>query len=226
MNSARDNEPGVIKRTWRQLTSPSAKWSVLSLLVIGVIIGGGGVIATHVAVAKTGTTDFCGGACHSMNAFTLPEYKQSAHYSNASGVSATCADCHIPHAYPQKLFYKAKAGVRDIIQETRGVISTQEKYERERWRLANQVWTEFKETDSANCRHCHDANAMNSDQQKPAARKAHEMLKAGKATCIDCHKGIAHKEPEEPSQPQKTGAARDVNVSSNSPTQRPDQKNL
>lgn len=215
MDSSSDDRAGFIKRTWRALTSPSAQRSVLTLLVIGAVIGAGGVIATEVMVARTGTTEFCGGACHSMNAFTLPEFKQSAHYANPSGVVATCGDCHVPHAYPQKLVYKAKAGIRDIIQETRGVISTQEKYERERWRLANQVWAEFKETDSANCRHCHDATAMKLEQQKPAARQAHQILKSGKATCIDCHKGIAHKEPEEPAQPEKKGAARDVNVSSN-----------
>ena len=34
--SASPSQPGLIKRTWRRLTSPSAKWSVLTLLVLGV----------------------------------------------------------------------------------------------------------------------------------------------------------------------------------------------
>ena len=34
---------GAIGRTWRGLTSPSAKWSVLALVIIGLLIGAGGV---------------------------------------------------------------------------------------------------------------------------------------------------------------------------------------
>jgi nitrate/TMAO reductase-like tetraheme cytochrome c subunit len=36
----------------------------------------------------------------------------------------------------------------------------------------------------------------------------HKMVLEKKGTCIDCHKGIAHKEPEEPAQPAKTSALR------------------
>jgi len=206
--SASRSQPGLIKRTWRRLTSPSARWSVLTLLVLGILVGAIGVIGTEVMVAETGTVEFCGGACHSMKAFTLPEYKQSAHFANNSGVSATCADCHVPHAYPQKLWYKAKAGIRDIIQESRGVIATAELYEKERWRLANAVWAEMKANDSANCRHCHQITADTVAKQKAAAQQMHKMVLQKKGTCIDCHKGIAHKEPEEPAQPAKTSALR------------------
>jgi cytochrome c-type protein NapC len=206
--SASASRTGFIKRAWRVLTSPSAKWSMLSLLVIGIVIGAGAVIGTELMVETTGTVEFCGGACHSMKAFTLPEYQQSVHYASASGVRATCADCHIPHAYPQKLWYKAKAGIRDIIQESRGVIATAELYEKERWRLANAVWDEMKANDSANCRHCHAITPETVAKQKSAAQKMHKMVLEKKGTCIDCHKGIAHKEPEEPAQPAKTSALR------------------
>jgi nitrate/TMAO reductase-like tetraheme cytochrome c subunit len=206
--SAPPAQPGWIKRTWRALTSPSAKWSVLSLLVIGIVIGAGGVIGTDVMVKATGTVDFCGGACHSMKAFTLPEYKESVHYANNSGVRASCSDCHVPHRYPGKLWYKAKAGIRDMIQEWRGVIATAELYEKERWRLANHVWDEMKANDSANCRYCHLINADTVAKQKSTAQKMHKMVLEKKGTCVDCHKGIAHKEPEEPAPPAKTSAVR------------------
>jgi cytochrome c-type protein NapC len=193
--------PGWFRRTWRALTSPSAKWSILTLVVLGVLIGAVGVIGTEVMVAETGTVEFCGGACHSMKAFTLPEYQQRVHYAGRTGVRAACGDCHIPHAYPQKLWYKAKAGLHDIIQEMRGVIATAELYEKERWRLANVVWGEMKANDSANCRHCHVISAETVTKQNRAAQMMHKMVLDKKATCIDCHKGIAHKEPEEPAQP-------------------------
>ena len=152
--------------------------------------------------------EFCGGACHSMKAFTLPEYRQSAHYANNSGVRASCSDCHVPHGYPEKLWYKAKAGVRDIVQETRGVIATAELYEKERWRLANSVWDEMKANDSANCRYCHLITPDTVAKQKSTAQKMHKMVLEKKGTCIDCHKGVAHKEPEEPAAPAKTSALR------------------
>jgi nitrate/TMAO reductase-like tetraheme cytochrome c subunit len=36
----------------------------------------------------------------------------------------------------------------------------------------------------------------------------HKMVLEKKGTCIDCHQGIAHKEPEESAQPAKTSALR------------------
>lgn len=208
MADSSPSQPGLIKRAWRALVSPSARWSVLSLLAIGIAIGAIALIGTDVIVKATGTVEFCGGACHSMKAFTLPEYQQSAHHANPSGVVATCADCHIPHGYPEKLWYKAKAGIRDIIQEGRGVIATAELYEKERWRLANAVWSEMKANDSANCRHCHAFTVDSVAKQKSMAQKMHKMVLEKKGTCIDCHKGVAHKEPEEPAAPAKTSALR------------------
>ncbi len=190
---------GAIKRFFRWLFSPSARLSVFVLLVIGLLAGAGSVIATQVMVHQTGTVEFCGGACHSMRAFTLPEYKESVHYSNRTGVRASCSDCHIPHSYPKVLFYKAYAGVRDVYHELAGTISTQEKYDKERWRMANHVWDEFRKTNSANCRTCHNDHAM--AKQSASAQKAHKKMLAGESTCIDCHKGVAHKEPEEPEEP-------------------------
>jgi cytochrome c-type protein NapC len=66
----------------------------------------------------------------------------------------------------------------------------------------------MKANDSANCRTCHDWNAMALSAQKPRAQRAHEKARKsdGKETCIDCHKGIAHKEPEEPAQPAERAA--------------------
>ena len=42
---ARQPEGGIIRRTWRRLTRPSTHWSVLALLVIGIVVGL--VPATH-----------------------------------------------------------------------------------------------------------------------------------------------------------------------------------
>ena len=181
---------------WRRLTTPSARWSVLALLIIGLVIGAGAVIGTQVIVAATGTNKFCGGACHSMQ-WAWQEYKQSVHFANRTGVRAGCHDCHIPHQYPALLFYKAKAGIKDAIGEMRGVISTEEKFNKERLRMAKLVWAEYKENNSRNCRFCHDIDKEVVARQKDFVRPMHEQFLAGAMTCVDCHKGIAHNAPKE-----------------------------
>jgi len=186
----------VRRGLWKRLTSPSARWSVLALLIVGLLIGAGGVIATQVMVAKTGTNEFCGGACHSMQ-WVAQEYKQSVHAVNRTGVSAGCHDCHIPHHYPALLFYKAKAGIKDAIGEMRGVISTKEKFEKERTRMAKEVWAEYKSNNSENCRTCHVFDKAIVAKQKDFVRPMHEQFLAGAMTCVDCHKGIAHTAPTE-----------------------------
>ena len=181
---------------WKRLTSPSARWSVLALLVIGLVIGAGGVIATQVMVAVTGTNEFCGNTCHSMQ-WVAKEYMQSVHFANRTGVRAGCHDCHIPHRYPALLWYKAKAGTKDVIGEMRGIISTEEKFNTERLRMAKDVWAEFKETNSENCRYCHQFTKDVVSKQKDFVQPMHEQFLSGAMTCIDCHKGIAHTAPKE-----------------------------
>jgi nitrate/TMAO reductase-like tetraheme cytochrome c subunit len=187
---------GFLSRLWRRLSTPSASWSVLALVVVGLVIGAGGVIGTEVMVAATGTNEFCGGACHSMQ-WVAQEYRQSSHYANRTGVRATCHDCHIPDRYPALLWYKTKAGIRDAIQEARGVISTEEKFKKERLRLAKSVWAEYKENNSENCQHCHAFNADVVAKQKEFVRPMHQQFLTKAATCIDCHKGVAHAAPDE-----------------------------
>lgn len=193
---AEGKNPGLIKRFWRWLATPSARWSVLALVLLGAVGGSAAVISTQVMVAATGTNEFCGGACHSMQ-WVAEEHKVSSHGANRFGVGASCSDCHIPHAYPQKIIYKTQAGVRDMIQEARGVISTEEKFKAARTHMAERVWAEFRTTDSANCRTCHVFTPEALAQQKKGARTEHENRQAEGKTCIDCHKGVAHEEPEE-----------------------------
>jgi len=185
-----------VKRTWRRLTSPSARWSVLALVVFGVLIGFLLTVGTQVMVHVTGTDHFCGTACHSMQ-WVAKEHKASGHQVNRTGVRAACHDCHIPHDYPRILFYKARAGIKDAIGEMRGVISTEEKFKKERLRMAKHVWEEYKENNSAPCRTCHLFTPETLAKQQEFVRPMHQQVMEGKATCIDCHKGIAHTAPDE-----------------------------
>jgi len=188
-------EGGVVRRTWRRLTSPSARHSVLALLLIGIVIGFVATAGTQVMVNLTGTDSFCGGACHSMQ-WVAKEHRESGHHVNRTGVKAGCHDCHIPHNYPYLLWYKARAGIKDVIGEMRGVISTEEKFKKERARMAAHVWEEYKGNDSQACRHCHQFSAEVIAKQKEFVRPMHTQALERKATCVDCHKGVAHAAPE------------------------------
>ena len=67
---------GWWSRTCRALLSPSARYSVLTLLVIGIVVGFVGTAGTQIMVELTGTDAFCGGACHSMQ-WVAKEHSES-----------------------------------------------------------------------------------------------------------------------------------------------------
>jgi cytochrome c-type protein NapC len=79
----------------------------------------------------------------------------------------------------------------------RGIINTREKFLNHRLLLATREWKRFKKNDSLECRNCHDQSFMSMKKQGPPGVFMHtKMIDTGKFTCVDCHKGIAHKLPE------------------------------
>ena len=173
---------------------PSAKYSLLSLVVVGffsgVIIWGG----FNYAVEETNTLEFCI-SCHEMHDNVYQEYKKTIHYTNRTGVRAICSDCHVPRDWTHKMIRKVQAS-QEIWGKLTGSISTPEKFEAKRLELAEHEWARMKGSDSRECRNCHSFEGMNSEVQKPRARKQHELAQRDKETCIDCHKGIAHQKPK------------------------------
>lgn len=170
----------------------SSRYLMATLLLVGglagVIFWGG----FNTFMEYTNRLEFCV-SCHSM-AQPYEEYKQSVHYSNASGVRAICSDCHVPKEWTAKLVRKIKA-TNELWFHFLGKIDTPQKFEAERAALAEHVWATMKANDSRECRNCHSYAAMNFHKQTQRAReKMEEGLKKGQ-TCIECHKGIAHKLP-------------------------------
>ncbi|MEO8346326.1 MAG: hypothetical protein ABI607_11595 [Betaproteobacteria bacterium] len=49
---------GLLARARHGLATPSARWSVLALVIVGLLIGAGVTITTQVMVAATGTNEF------------------------------------------------------------------------------------------------------------------------------------------------------------------------
>ena len=162
----------------------------LALILMGALFFAGG----KVALDQTNTLEFCT-SCHEMKDNNYEEYKDTIHAKNRTGVKAICSDCHVPHGFTETMVRKFKAA-NDVFQHFTGKIDTKEKFEEHRLELAKRVWLRMKETDSRECRGCHDAKAMDPEKQGKTAQKQHRRLLSGEKTCIDCHFGIAHKEPE------------------------------
>jgi cytochrome c-type protein NapC len=78
-----------------------------------------------------------------------------------------------------------------------GSINTREKFLEKRHELASREWARLEANDSLECRNCHSAESMDITRQSGRAVDAHErFLFTGERTCIDCHKGIAHRLPD------------------------------
>ena len=165
----------------------------------------GGVVVVALAIyglvfyplmEGTNTTEF-GISGQSMQATVYQEYRKSVHYSNRAGVRAGCPDCHVPRQLGPKLVAKVRAA-KDVWHEMLGTIDTPEKFEAQRWRMANTVWAMMERTDSVTCRSCHTLESMDLNaQDRVAARRHRSALAEGKA-CIACHKALVHKRPRAP----------------------------
>ena len=165
--------------------------SFSALLVVSVLMTAGAA-----GLAWTNTEQFCIG-CHEMRDNVYAEYKGTIHDTNRTGVRAICSDCHVPRP-PLALIKRKMAATLEVWGHLTGVIDTKEKFEKNRARLAQKVWGHMKKTDSLECRNCHHADKMKSELQSEKARARHSTAKAKGETCIDCHFGIAHKEPDGP----------------------------
>jgi cytochrome c-type protein NapC len=176
------------------LQRPSAKYSVLVLLVTGFFSGiffWGGF---NTGMEATNTMEFCIG-CHEMRDNVYVEYKKTIHYSNRTGVRAVCSDCHVPRDWTHKMIRKIQAS-KEVWGKITGVIDTPEKFAAHRLQMAESEWARMKASDSRECRNCHSFDAMDIEKQKLRGSKMHKIGIAEKKTCIDCHKGIAHTKPK------------------------------
>ncbi len=162
--------------------------AVAAILFVGGIVFWGGF---NTAMEATNTLGFCK-SCHEMRSMVFAEYSLTGHYENRTGVRATCSDCHVPDPWVYKFARKIQAS-NELFHWALGSIDTPEKFEAKRLTLAKNVWRSMKETDSRECRNCHSWDGMSTANQKPRASKQHADARKDDLTCIDCHKGVAHR---------------------------------
>jgi cytochrome c-type protein NapC len=186
--------PEFLLRPWRTLSRPSRYLSLgfltLGGFAAGVIFWGG----FNTVLEATNREKFCVG-CHEMNTNVYEELKQTIHFTNRSGVRATCPDCHVPHEWTDKIARKMQAS-KEVWGKIFGTINTRDKFVAMRRELAEHEWARLKANNSLECRNCHSTESMDITKQGARAARVHQRyLFTGERTCIDCHKGIAHQLP-------------------------------
>ncbi len=193
--SEHEEKGGFFNRIFGLLRRPSKTTSAGMLLFTGMIVGVISWGAFNWSLEITNTESFCL-SCHEMEQNVYREFTGTVHDSNASGVRATCPDCHVPRPWIHKMKRKIQAS-NEVLHKILGTVDTREKFEAHRLTMAKRVWNTMKATDSRECRNCHNFMAMDVSAQNSRARNRHLEAQDAGQTCIDCHKGIAHELPAE-----------------------------
>lgn len=192
MSETKSKLGGLIAR-WGRLKTFMMTTAFLLLaggFVAGIIFWGG----FNTALEMTNREEFCI-SCHEMKDNVYAEYKNTIHYQNRTGVRATCPDCHVPKEWGPKMIRKIQAS-NEVLHKVLGTIDTPEKFEAKRHELAQHEWDRMKRTDSRECRNCHNFTYMDYSEQNKRSSATHQQAFNEGKTCIDCHKGIAHKLPQ------------------------------
>ena len=191
-----EQQQGVTKRIWNRMRG--AGLGLIALVFVAGIVFWGGF---NTAMEWTNREAFCI-SCHEMKDNVYQEYRNTIYASNRSGVRATCPDCHVPHDWTHKMGRKMQAS-KEVWGKIFGTINTREKFLDKRLELAQHEWARLKANDSLECRNCHSFESMDFTRQGLRAAAIHERwLPGGEKTCIDCHKGVAHRLPDMQGVPQ------------------------
>lgn len=190
---------GATERDGETAARPTGKWlrrHARTLLLAAMFVAGIATVGMiNAGIEGTNTLEFCV-SCHTMD-IPFEEYKASKHYMNATGVQATCADCHVPKKLGPKLTTKIVAA-KDVWHEILGSIDTPEKFEERRWKMASRIWDIMERSNSRECRTCHELKNMDLSEQGRTARTRHARAEDRGQTCINCHSGVVHAMPSRP----------------------------
>ena len=192
------SESGEQHHKWKKMAG-LASGTILVGIAVGVFAWGG----FNWALEITNTEQFCI-SCHEMEENVFQELQETVHYTNRTGVRATCPDCHVPKEWIHKVKRKIMASNELYHKFITHSVDTPEKFEEHRLEMALREWERMKSTDSRECRNCHNYVSMDLEKQDSRSADRHdphiwEAMDGNdpSKTCIDCHKGIAHQLPED-----------------------------
>jgi nitrate/TMAO reductase-like tetraheme cytochrome c subunit len=168
------------------------RWAgTIAVLVVGIVIGAGTIVASTFVNQYTSTDRFCT-SCHTMAVVaTEPHALSSPHERNAAGIRVSCADCHIPAPnWFVETYVHGMSAVRDMFAEFTHDYSRPGVWSARRKELAEKVREEMRANDSLTCRRCHDAAAIMPASE--SGRAAHAMAATSRLTCVQCHVSVVH----------------------------------
>lgn len=171
----------------------SKRFSIFTLISIGIFTGVFAVIGFEVGMGMTNTDEFCSG-CHLQPGATSETYYLSSHYKNKTGVRPKCSDCHVPVEFGNKMWRKIIAA-REVWSHLSGNIDTTEKYLANVSHMREKEIARLKANDSQECRNCHEVSQWRTELQTAKAQEFHASMKKNDKTCIDCHQGLTHMSP-------------------------------
>jgi nitrate/TMAO reductase-like tetraheme cytochrome c subunit len=82
-----------------------------------------------------------------------------------------------------------------------GTVSTPEKFEAHRLELAKKVWAGFAANNARECKACHSYANMLLEEQRASVQAQHADATKSNQNCLECHKGLVHKSPNDPAAP-------------------------
>lgn len=184
----------ILRNLISVFTRPAAKIGLGVLVTGGFIAGVAFWMAFEKGLEMTNQEEFCL-SCHTMKDNLLPELQKTVHWQNRTGVRARCPDCHVPHDFTDKIARKMQAS-REVWGHIIGTIGTREKFKDHRIVLAQREWKRFKANNSKECRNCHDYDSMDFSKMRVTSQVMMRRAAERNASCVDCHKGIAHQLPD------------------------------
>lgn len=188
-----------------KLIKPLRDWALFNFLtrhvLFALIAGGLAGIFFILFLMKfdhfSSTEEFCA-SCHSMELVAAP-YRESSHFNSASGVRASCGDCHVSEG----VFAATRdhfIGGKDLVKQIKGSLFGPDYDDPVVNALhlpdaafAARKW--FIDRDSDTCKRCHNQQAILGSR---VGTEAVHKEDAKDKTCVECHINLVHRQvPDE-----------------------------
>ena len=180
--------------------TPIKQWAIFNFLtrhvLFALIIGGLAGILFIVLLIEfdhySSSEEFCA-SCHSMELAAVP-YRQSVHYNSASGVRASCGDCHVSEGVFTATWDHFIGG-KDLVKQIKGALLGPDyddpvvnALHLPEAAFAARKW--FIERDSATCKRCHNKDAILGTRLNTEAVHKED---AKNKSCVECHINLVHR---------------------------------
>src|SRR3546814_17614003 len=131
-------------------------------------------------------SDWSSDVCSSdlMRDNVYQELTRTVHFTNRSGVRATCPDCHVPHDWTDKIARKMQAS-KEVWGTIFGTIDTRQEFLAHHLALAQHQWARLKRNEPPDWHKCTRPVTMDfSAHTPPPAQSPHQHQAPGERTSL------------------------------------------